>query len=145
MTPQQGALKLRGKATALRKEIDKALNQSAKAGVKLGRANSSGPFSLPELAAAGHPYARRRPNPAYDPAIINVHRGRFRAGWQAVSAFAYRGGRTAFILNLSDVAGYLKTGTRFMVRRPVDVLTMADVEPVFWANVLAATRRAVRA
>lgn len=43
--------------------------------------NSSGTYTLEELAAMGHPYGRGK-TPPDDPRIINAQSGRFRNGWE---------------------------------------------------------------
>lgn len=42
---------------------------------------TSGTNSKADLRRAGHPYAKRAPNSAFDPAIANTHSGQVPAGW----------------------------------------------------------------
>lgn len=148
MTPQQGAAKLRLKATAVRKELTSALNDAAQVGVKLGRDNSSGPFSQAQLSAVGHPYSKRRPNPAYTPGIINVQTGRFKAAWKTIRAVRYSGGLRSRVVNRSPEAGFLtgfqRSASR-MIRRPVDSQTMIDLFPYFLKRMQSAIGKAVKA
>lgn len=103
------------------------------------RRRSSGPFSSAELAAADHPYARRHGGAfsgAYPPGTINVQRGAFLSGWEMDI-----GPDSARVSNQTEVADFLKDGTRFMVPRPVgDEVEAAAGEEIGRQEALAEAR-----
>ena len=89
---------------------------------------SSGTETAQSLARAGHPYSRRAPNSAFDPAQINSRTGLFRSSW--VSPPQVIAGRTILttVLNLSPEAAYME-GTKTMVARPIADEVMKRIEP----------------
>ena len=101
---------------------------------------SSGPHSTAQLRAAGHPYARRAPNAAYDAAIINVQSGRFRAAWKTIAPAAGLGGIVSRLVNGSPEAKYM-SGTKTTIARAVGQRIASDVQP---ARILR-LRRALQA
>lgn len=82
---------------------------------------SSGPFSLAELAEAGHPYSRRRPNRAFDPTIINTQTGAFRESWQKDRVLLGAEESRTGVFNYDEKADWLVNGTETMVARRVDL------------------------
>lgn len=168
MTPQQGAKKLRAKATALRREVGKSLTLSARNGRDIGRDLSGGPFSLQQLAEMGHPYAVRHAQMAaragvsrrtYVKAvwgtsslaaayIINRQSGEFQRAWKAQGASAFRGGLRSHVVNRDRAAGFLAGKDRprsRMIRRPIDEQVVKLLRPIMEQNVSDAVGRAVRA
>jgi hypothetical protein len=101
--------KMRSNLAAAERETQK---QAHKEAVNL----SSGSETAQTLARARHPYSRRAPNAAFDPAQINVRTGLFRASW--VSPPQVIAGKTILtsVLNLSPEAAYME-GTKTMVPR----------------------------
>jgi len=87
---------------------------------------SSGPFSLAELRQAGHPYSARFPNPAYDPATINVQSGDFRENWKKPRPVVGDDNSQAQVTNDDKKADWLingtktKSGKKIMIPRPID-------------------------
>jgi hypothetical protein len=79
--------------------------------------------SLADLAAMGHPYSRRRPNPPHPPHLIHRQRGVFYRNWRSV---VKRTGDdfTVTLLNRSRVGRWsllalLQHGTDKMIPRPI--------------------------
>lgn len=104
-------------------------------GVQIARQRSSGTASPAQLRREDHPYARRHGAPRRDPAIINRNRGVFFAAWRSATS-----GLTGQIINDSDVADFLRDGTRLMFERPVGVAVeedLAAVAPQIATSVLA--------
>lgn len=86
---------------------------------------SSGGYSLADLAAMDHPYARRHGGqnvPYGDPAKINKQSGEFMRYWKLDV-----GGYTARMYNFSPIGGYLVGGTSKMIARPIDKRIMERV------------------
>lgn len=89
---------------------------------------SSGPFSLAELTAMGHPYARRVARlrkrgvvvsvPVLPPEVINVQTGAFRAAWRTKGPMV-AGETVTTTLTNDDPAARWMAGTSKMVPRPV--------------------------
>jgi len=84
-----------------------------------------------DSALAGRPYSRIRPNPAFDPRLINVgfgkHRGRrFADSWEILPPSQGIG-----IRNTSYAGPFLEHGTRTMVRRPIEELIKARANQIY--------------
>lgn len=142
LTPKQAAAHFRRAATAVPPAIIAAEQVTVKEALTNAGKLSSGPNSAAQLKAAGHPYSRQRPNPAYDAAIINVQSGRFRAAWRGTGPKAIGGIVTSHIVNASPEAKYM-TGTKRMVARPVADAIRASVAASRTAR-LARLRQALR-
>lgn len=108
------AAALTRKAKEIERRVRAAEAESAKEALAIARAYSSGSFSTRELAAMGHPYARRAPRPPGNPAVINVQTGEFRAAWRVV-----RAGDVTRLVNDSKLAPLFSRGTTVMIRRPI--------------------------
>ena len=80
---------------------------------------SSGPFKQPYLDYMGNPFSKRRPNPAFDPTIINEQTGAFRRAWRKGVLTAHALGVDASVRNADPKADWLKDGTETMVKRDV--------------------------
>ena len=79
---------------------------------------SSGDLTLKALARAGHPFARRAPNAAYNPSVINRQTGRFAASWRVVPPTVSGDSVVSGLVNTDPNKVYLQ-GTSRMVARPV--------------------------
>ena len=89
---------------------------------------SSGGYSLAQLRAAGHPYARRAPDPSFDAAIINMQSGEFLNAWRSAGPYRVGGVVKSKIVNNSRPAKYM-SGTKTMIARPIDKAILAAVSP----------------
>lgn len=148
MTPGAAARKFERKAVTLQRESVRAVEKTAALGVEYGQKASQGGFSLQELARAGHPYSVRRPQAAYNAALINYHNGEFFRGFRQTPVLSFGGGLKSGVVNSSDVAGYLMGRDRprsRMRRRPVDDLVTEQLRPDFAAIQRIAVRRSVKA
>ena len=76
--------------------------------------------SLADLAAMGHPYAVRAPNPPHSPEeLVHEQMGDLRAGLQVTRPAASHGGISAVLHNVCQpLDTWIQLGTRFMVGRP---------------------------
>lgn len=110
----QAAAALQRKAREIERRVRAAEEASAREALAVAREYSSGPLSTRELQMMGHPYARRRPRPPGNPAIINVQTGEFRAAWRVVKA-----GDVTRVVNDSRLAPLFSRGTTVMIRRPI--------------------------
>ena len=127
------------------KRID-ADKRTTKDGVDIAIQLSSGPNTLAMLRRAGHPYARRAPNPAYDPSQVNDQGGPFARSWRSAVLW----GRPA-IFNVDPIARYLEqkgatqttyfddgrpilppvwSGRSKMVPRPIDEAIVTRLGPI---------------
>ena len=143
MTPAQFAVKMGQIGNALQSQVLAAecqnLQNADRAAVRL----SSGPHSTAQLRAAGHPYARRRPNPAYDAAILNIQGGGFVRDWRTDGPRRGTGGIVSRLTNSNKVVKYLK-GTKNTVARPVVNAIIKAVQPKRKNLLVAAVRAALR-
>lgn len=128
------------------KRVD-ADKRTAADGVNIAIRLSGGQNSLSALRKAGHPYARRAPNPSYDPSIINDQGGPFARSWKSTMLWG-----CPAIMNTDPIAKFLEqrgatqtvyfddggapilppvwSGNSKMVPRPIDeaiVLLLGDI------------------
>lgn len=80
--------------------------------------------SLADLAAMGHPYAVRAPNPPHPPYQIHSQRGNFRRRWYVKTFrrgddFGFELGNTARTRNGKALLPLLEYGTSKMIPRPI--------------------------
>jgi hypothetical protein len=80
---------------------------------------SSGGFSSAQLAAMGHPYAKRAPHPPQDPGIINRQSGTFLRSWRSSGLEYTLEGLGIRVFNEAPYADYLDKGTSLMILRPI--------------------------
>ena len=97
----------------------KAIDYALAEGLKSAKRRSSGGLTYKQMRQEDHPYAVRHGVARRDPSVINSHRGVFKRGWFTQKVFTVTDWGGA-IINDSENAGFLKDGTRFMVRRPID-------------------------
>lgn len=74
-------------------------------------------FSLGQLKAMGHPYAKRDPRPPVRPHIINRQGGQFYQSWKR-QVRQFGDGVTATVYNTAPHSRYM-LGTKLMIERPV--------------------------
>jgi len=131
----QMAKKLYQKVVALKQQTEEAGRLSQESALEIARGLSSGTISSHQLAVMGHPYARRRPRPPQDAAIINRQSGRFYHGWRL------DGGK---LVNDTGYAPFLFHGTRRMIARPILVRIGMEVGKKRRTIYKAAISRALR-
>jgi hypothetical protein len=112
-------------------EIEKGFSEGIADVVKQAMALSSGPYSLGELAAMDHPYAKRHGVPLLPPEIINVQTGDFRRAWRGGMTLPFGDDLEGQITNDNWVSDYLTQpagGHRSnMFQRPIDKEVEDDV------------------
>jgi hypothetical protein len=118
-SPQQIALLLRRKALQFEQAVRQAEKEAAAEALRIARELSSGPYSSAALRRMGHPYARRRPRPPGDVAIVNVQTGRFLAAWRVSGPRKTGSGLSTRLVNNSPQARLLLGGTKVMIARPI--------------------------
>lgn len=91
------------------------------------RASSRG-WSLSELADAGHPYSRLRPNRLFDPTIINEQKGDFKANWGKLPVLLGAQESRTGIFNDDEKSDWLINGTDVMVPRRIDLRVTRQTE-----------------
>lgn len=106
---------------------------------------SSGPYSQPQLDAMDNPYAKRHGRPLLDPGRINVQTGAFRREWRDPETMRSGDGYSSRILNDSDVADFLRLGTRYMFSRPIGPEGEAYAEKATERHVARALRKWAKA
>jgi hypothetical protein len=143
MTPQEFARSLQKKADLLEKEIMAAerqtLTEARAEAIKL----SSGRLTATDLARAGHPFARRAPDAAYDPSVINARTGLFKRSWIGILPRVIGGKIVTRLKNFSPEAKYM-AGTKFMVPRTVGAEVKKRVQPRRLRRLRAAVKRALK-
>ena len=125
-TVTMSAAKASAFLAAYQKRLQEKATEAIKLDIEQGRAElilaSSGTHSSEDLYNAGHPYARRAPQVAYDPSIINAQTGEFRDAWfaEAPEVTEEPTGTvvTARCVN-RDPKAHFMFGTPLMVKRPV--------------------------
>lgn len=127
------------RSTALTKDFLSAMKQSVDVSCKksLDKAVelSNGGYSLAQLEAMDHPYARRHGMPLLPPEIINKQTGNFQRAWKKENASVSGSKVKAKITNYDRKADYLTQPRGWpstkMFQRPVD----KEVE-TFWEDTL---------
>ena len=143
MTPKAAIARLRRIKATLTPALIRAEEENLRDALRAAEQLSSGAFSTTELRRMGHPYARRNPRPPADPAIINVQRGDFRAGWH-IRAPRKVGRKIAGRLeNIDPKAGFMH-GTRRMIPRPIGKAIMRLIAKKRAKRLRAAVRAALR-
>lgn len=128
-------------------EPTKALGAALAAGYAAGMAGvkkdavakSSGPYSLTQLAAMDHPYARRHGKAQLPPQIINKQTDGpegFAGSWETELG-GNPANPTGQLVNRNPVADYLIHGTRYMLERPIDHAVEDDAPAIIESAVRA--------
>lgn len=130
LTPRQGAQKLRQIARNLQRELRQAESDNIWLAKYLAQKQTSGTLASRELAELGHPYSRRRPNPAFDPAVVNVHAGDLWAGWQKQEPRAQGDSLVSRVYNTDPKAAEVEAGTPLTLARPVTEAVVKALEPL---------------
>lgn len=99
------------------RDAEKASGQYA---LEEARRLSMGTYSTAMLRALGHPYARARPRPPQDPAIINMQSGEFLFGWRLRAPRVDGGVMRTRLVNIAPHAKFLPHGTKKMIARPFE-------------------------
>ena len=129
MTPKEYAAHCRKAAAKISVGTAQAQAETVKNALKVAGTLSSGPHSTAQLRAAGHPYARLHPNPAYAAQIINVQTGRFKNAWASTGPVLSMGILISHVVNTSPEAGFLANGTENMIARPIAQAIADAVQP----------------
>jgi len=136
----------RQRAERITDEMKRAMEVTGNGLIRKARKLSSGAVSYQVMRRMDHPYARRHAGPKLNPAIINAHRGRFRAAWKRTMRVTpgRKGGEgiTLKLFNDSDVARYM-AGTKKMVHRPIIREIVKGELPEHRKAIRKATRRAI--
>jgi len=136
---------VRERAGRINWELNRAMEATANQMIRRARKLSSGTVSYEMMRRMGHPYRKGGPNPL-NPAIINAHRGKFRAGWKkrVFTSAARTGGEgvTIKLWNDADAAKYMR-GTKRMVHRPIIRQIIKDTMPAHREEIRRAMRRAI--
>lgn len=105
-------------------------NLAVRQGKEFAKARSRGRMTEAQRRAADYPYAKRHGRfgkvsaiTAGDPSFVNRGRGVFASAWRTLDANANTVPIRASLVNNSDVAEFLAEGTKFAIRRPIDVAT----------------------
>lgn len=120
MTARQASAFYRALAAHQRAELVTALEETAKEARQELVDKSSGTLSLETLRRMGHPFARRKPQPALaDPTVINDQGGGFREAWEALPVETSETGATVRIVNRHEDAQWMQGTARMIPRRIV--------------------------
>lgn len=108
----------------IKSDVRDAQDAAAKDVVGEAERISQGPYSLGQLAAMDHPYARRHGKALLPDSFINQQQGTFAASWVAED-----GPNGPLVHNTDEpIATFLEKGTRNMLPRPLDELKEFAVE-----------------
>lgn len=133
---------------SLSAKIEKAAIEAETETIKEARRvailTSSGDETAETLAKAGHPYAKRRPQPEKYPArIINSRKGYFRAAWRAVAPRKSGNQIVSRLENTDPKAAYMQ-GTDRMVARPIAAEVVTKTKESRRTRLFDAVRKAVK-
>ena len=126
MTPAQFSAHMTKAAAAVPKRLAAAEAVTLQDAKAKAIGLSSGTLTTAELRRRGHPYARRNPT-STNPEMINSQSGVFRAAFLTPAPVIGPDGITACVVNVAPYSGYLATGTRLMVARPLPEAVQAAV------------------
>lgn len=135
-TPQQFAVWMKAFPKRLEKELKAAEIDTISRAWKIAYQQSSGPFSQAMLNRLGHPYSKRKPNSTFDPGLINVQTGQFRAAW-TTTYFGWSinsANVTTGELANSSAHALLLLGTPYMIVRPIEKRIIKAIKPIRWKN-----------
>ena len=110
---------------AIVKAETKTLEQSYVLAQKL----SSGTETPQTLRQKDHPYATRHGVPLLDPSRINKQRGVFYWGWRKFLPVFQANVLYTVLANFTQVANWLKLGTKKMFARPIDDRVAKEIQP----------------
>lgn len=139
MTPKALSARFRRAATLIHPAFIAAEAVTVKEAAAAAIRQSSGTSSTKALRQAGHPFAVRAPNPAFDPAVINSQSGSFRAAWIPVQPSLSGSKIVCGVVNRDRAAKYL-SGTRTMIPRTVGDAVRASVASARRARIVAAVK-----
>lgn len=145
MTPRQIEREFERLAKGLERNVERAVNETAREGRLLARQDSSGRWNRRRRARARYSYSRARPNPPpQDLAIINVETGEFRNAWMIQPVRRFGSDFVAFVLNQSDrVEDLVDASGKPWLSRPIDERVRSRIIPVFQFNVEKALTRSL--
>lgn len=136
------AARIRVRGTKYLREIRRANEDNANLVMRKARQFTAQRFfSLAQLRAMGHPYAKRNPFPPVRPHILNRQNGLLHRSW-LVRVRRYGDGSTASVVNTAPYAKYMTAeGTTKMIGRPVLDEALARTQPERARNMRNARRR----
>jgi hypothetical protein len=145
-TPAQVAAEIGRRAAALKPAIREAERLTLIDVQAEAKRFSQGGYKTDVLAQMGHPYAKRRPRPPQDTAIINLQTGDLFRGWRRRTG-NWRGGTlSSFVFNVSRDAALVEAmGQRGSpsIRRPLTERIPPLVRRVRLARLRAAIRKVI--
>lgn len=106
----------------------KAVRDVLKAGLKKARANSKGTVTYAQMRKEDHPYAKRHAFNLHPLEIINYHEGNFYRGWMSYESTSNLGRISGKVINDSEVANYMRDGTKYMKLRPIKQAVEEEME-----------------
>jgi hypothetical protein len=139
MTPTEASRHFAKVQKTFVKNLVVAESQSVKEAQRQAIVFSSGTITTATLRAAGHPFAVRAPNSAYNPSLINTQGGLFAASWRGIAPVVSPGNIVSSVVNI-DPKSIFMMGTRLMVKRPIGDKVKNAVQP----RRLARIRKAVQ-
>lgn len=130
LTPQQFAAHLRQMPQSIRESARQAEDLNVADTLEQAIWLSSGPHSLAELRAAGHPYSRRDPQYSlFPPFILNEQEGEFKGKWGSEHAHEDGWRLVSRVFNTDEKAGFF-AGTPLMVPRPIQDAAVGIIAPI---------------
>lgn len=142
--PNQCAAEMRRRARALATEIKISETVSANVGKRIAVSLSQGPYSSEMLAAMGHPYSKRRPNPPMPTYIINTQTGEFARSWKAEASRLNGSSLRARVLNTDPKGPELEAGPFLAIARPMAPQIAKLLKPIRTRLLREAVRKALK-
>lgn len=120
---------IRAMKNNVRRAASWAEEMAAKDALAIAQELSSGTKTLSDRRKADYPFAKRHGAPKWVPWMINRGTGEFYADWHIQKGQV--SGDGTLVVNYSEVASYLKDGTKYAFSRPLDekVLERMDAKP----------------
>lgn len=131
----------------VKREIGRAEQESLKDLDTTAAAQTSGSYSLKQLAKMGHPYAKRHPQPGLPPEILNIQGGSLVEDWRTEEGTWRTSGKTGVLkssLSNQNPAWQWLKGTTVMVRRSVRQAILGQVLPRRRQRLRQAIRKGTR-
>lgn len=131
------ARQIRNAAREAYAELDDAAQEAALHALRIAVLQSSGTFR-----ARGQ-YSRRKPNPPFDPAVVNMRSGEFVSRWKLFTVYDGQSIRKVILNDAPHAQFFDGKPTKRMIARPVIQRLEQSARPVFEKSVNEALRRAI--
>lgn len=147
MTPKDAVKKLKEIDRKIKIEVRKAEVKNLRLAAKVARQFSSGEVSTVRLRRFGHPYAKRDPNAAFPPGIVNKQTGQLKSAWTHRIGEWQEGNLSSKAFNTSVHGMLIESGgtaNSAMVKRPIVDYVQTAIAPARKQRIEDAIRKALK-